>query len=311
MAPEQLRHEPLDRRTDVYAAAVVLWEALAGHRLFAGDNPAGIVHDIVNARVPPPSAVAPDVPRGLDAVVLRGIERDPSRRFQTALEMARALEEATGMATPAEVAECVLAIADDHLKHRAERIAGIEGAPEESLDVGTGPGMHLTSPDGRRLRADVPTVIITKNDRGEAELTQWDGPPSALEATGSSAYASDAALKTRASRRSTGIAVVAGAAVALAVASGAVYRGVASRFPTSRPTVVESMPPAATATPTSTPVSSSASTSTPAATTAVPSAAPRTPRHLAPPGAHFVKTRPPKPPAPSDSPLEHVLDVRE
>src|SRR5262249_52448006 len=66
MAPEQLRGEPVDRRVDVFAAAVVLWELLAGRRLFDGDAPSVYAQRMVGEAVPSLRTLAPAVPRVLE-----------------------------------------------------------------------------------------------------------------------------------------------------------------------------------------------------------------------------------------------------
>src|SRR5882724_7145805 len=91
MAPEQLARDPLDRRADVYAASIVLWELLTGERLFHADDEISTFRKAMETIAPPPSSVSPRVPAALDAVVLRGLTRDRSQRFSTAREMAQAL----------------------------------------------------------------------------------------------------------------------------------------------------------------------------------------------------------------------------
>src|SRR5262249_16430490 len=57
MAPEQLLSEPVDRRADLYAMGIVLWEGLTGTRLFNSEDAQAIVHRVLHARVDPPSAL--------------------------------------------------------------------------------------------------------------------------------------------------------------------------------------------------------------------------------------------------------------
>jgi serine/threonine protein kinase len=83
MAPEQLRGGKVDRRTDVYAAAVVLWETLAGRRLFVSDSPAETMARVLEQPVEPPSTYAPGVPPALAHAVARRcarVTRDHRRR---------------------------------------------------------------------------------------------------------------------------------------------------------------------------------------------------------------------------------------
>jgi serine/threonine-protein kinase len=88
MAPEQVHGEHVSRLTDTYAAAIVFWELLTGERLFSGKSDAETIHKCLVARVQPPSRLVADVGAKLDAVVLRGLSRDPAARYPTARAMA-------------------------------------------------------------------------------------------------------------------------------------------------------------------------------------------------------------------------------
>ncbi len=127
MAPEQLSSVPLDRRADVFAASIVLWEMLTGGRLFQAPDPAAIVGRVLNGRIAPPSELAQGIPAQLDALVMHGLERDRDRRFATAADMARAIESlGIPIARTIEVGTWVNRIAGDTLKKRARRLAEIE-----------------------------------------------------------------------------------------------------------------------------------------------------------------------------------------
>jgi serine/threonine-protein kinase len=125
MAPEQLRGT-VSRRSDIFSASIVLWEALAGTRLFQGDDEGAIIDRLMLAPIPSPRSVSPSVSSALEAVVMRGLERDPDKRFQTAREMAVALERECELATPIEVGAWVERVAGATLAQRAERVASIE-----------------------------------------------------------------------------------------------------------------------------------------------------------------------------------------
>jgi serine/threonine-protein kinase len=126
MAPEQLLSESVDRRADVYSAAVVLWEAVTGQRLFDGDNQGRVVRKILDEEVPAPSSIVPGLPKALDEAVLRGLEKDARRRFQTAREFASALERCMPTASLTEVGEWVESLGGAALGDRARRIKEIE-----------------------------------------------------------------------------------------------------------------------------------------------------------------------------------------
>jgi serine/threonine-protein kinase len=132
MAPEQFSGIA-SRSTDIYAASVVLWETLVGRRLFRAQTEAATMRMILDGNVEPPSAHVAGLSPELDAIVLKGLARDPADRFATAREMARALEKCGQIATPSEVAEFVEAIAGELLSERARHVAAIE-ASELALD---------------------------------------------------------------------------------------------------------------------------------------------------------------------------------
>ena len=133
MAPEQVRGKPATRQTDVYAVAVVLWEALTGKRLFQDDNDAALMQRVLDGDVPPPSSLVAEVPAAFDALVLRGLDREPSRRFATAREMAAAIESLAPLAIPVQVGEWVDVTAGPAIASQAARVAEIESASDASV----------------------------------------------------------------------------------------------------------------------------------------------------------------------------------
>ena len=133
MAPEQLLGEPLTRRTDIFSAAVVLWECLAGQRLFESDSQSALLARARMQKVDPPSEFSPEVPPQLDEIVLKGLMLQQSARWSTAREMALALEEAIPPATPAQVGEWVEQVAARALQERQTRIHEIESAGADSI----------------------------------------------------------------------------------------------------------------------------------------------------------------------------------
>jgi serine/threonine-protein kinase len=125
MAPEQLRGQ-VTRRTDVFAASVVLWEALTGVRLFQGEDEGDVIDKLMFREIPSPRQYSQLVSPELESVVMRGLERDPDRRFASARDMAIALENQAALATPIEVGAWVERVAGVTLMLRAERVAAIE-----------------------------------------------------------------------------------------------------------------------------------------------------------------------------------------
>jgi serine/threonine-protein kinase len=156
LAPEQILNggKVVDRRTDVYGASLVLWESLTGLRLFDGESPTVTLSRVLTEDVPRPSTIVSALPQELDEIVMRGLNREPERRFATALEMARALRSACGSLLPFEIAEWLQQAAADSLARQAAQVARIETlAPDVSLEETIEPGpdsvrtsMSLTPP---------------------------------------------------------------------------------------------------------------------------------------------------------------------
>jgi serine/threonine-protein kinase len=92
MSPEQAMGGPIDHRADIFAMGIVLWEMLTRERLMTGESAANTLHRLMNVPIRRPTAIVPSIPPPLDDIVMRALEKDPSRRFQTAAEMRDALE---------------------------------------------------------------------------------------------------------------------------------------------------------------------------------------------------------------------------
>jgi serine/threonine-protein kinase len=101
LAPEQARGSAgalLDRRADIFALGVVLWELLTLKRLFRRDSPAETLEALLHGAVPLPSAERPGLTTDFDAIVLKALARDASDRYDTARDLGRDLGKAIGKA---------------------------------------------------------------------------------------------------------------------------------------------------------------------------------------------------------------------
>ncbi|WP_286303155.1 Stk1 family PASTA domain-containing Ser/Thr kinase [Microbacterium suwonense] len=99
-SPEQAKGESVDSRTDLYSAGVVLYEMLTARQPFRGDSPVAVAYQHVSETPTPPSEVNEELPRSLDAIVLRALAKDPYQRFPDAGSFRAALQEATSGAAP-------------------------------------------------------------------------------------------------------------------------------------------------------------------------------------------------------------------
>jgi len=143
LAPEQLRGETVDRRCDVYALGVVMYELLTHRKAFDGKSLSEIVHAVEHVAPPAPHEVRAEVPLALSNITMRAIAHDPAQRYRSARQMSQALRE--------------------WLETEAE-IGGEEGAPRKNrrrmlvgtLLVGTAiggvAGWLLMAQDAERVR---------------------------------------------------------------------------------------------------------------------------------------------------------------
>lgn len=93
LAPETLDRRDVDHRADVFSLGIVLHELLTLQPLFEGDNHQITFYRVLNMEIPPPSQTRPDVPPALDAIVMKALQRDRAKRYQSAQDMARELDE--------------------------------------------------------------------------------------------------------------------------------------------------------------------------------------------------------------------------
>jgi serine/threonine-protein kinase len=146
MAPEQLRGLPVSPRSDLYSAAVTLWELLAGRRMFTADNEAELVLQAVAGAVPPLAELRPELPRALGEVLARALHPDARQRPEDAAAFAEALEAAGPLASAREVSRWVERWAGESLAARAalvqriEQQAGLPPSQPPPRRVGAAPG---------------------------------------------------------------------------------------------------------------------------------------------------------------------------
>ncbi|MCC7542641.1 MAG: serine/threonine protein kinase, partial [Deltaproteobacteria bacterium] len=182
MSPEQCRARRLDRRSDVFALGVVLWELLAAKRLFVRDSEFESMQAIVSGEHLLPSAVRTELPPALDAVVSKALQKDASDRFQTAEELRVALlaaAEEAGLKSSRDAVGAALAeLLGDRIEQRSRALREAAERNTDAIDRGA---LHaaLVGPDsseqrsgsksftGRSVRAsdDGATVVQRRSSR--------------------------------------------------------------------------------------------------------------------------------------------------
>ncbi len=238
MAPEQVLGDA-DRRSDVFSMGIVLWEALAGRKLYTGEMVA-VLHRVLHEPVPRLSSARPDVDPRLDAIVARALEKDPAARFQTAQEMRDALEGFLAQAGPPVRSEDVgrwlqAAFAEDRERTRRRLQAATEGRPFAEDVVDDLPALPTLPPPPRSSSPSLPPP-------------PFEGASPLFEAASTSGSQLGVLVRTGSTRRAR---APSGRALLGLGALAAVAAGVALAFVTARPgldrSVVATRPPAAPA----------------------------------------------------------------
>lgn len=161
LAPERIDKRRLCTvQSDVFSMAVVLWECIAGRRLFRGDEAIETLQEVVSAPIPSLRRIGAPISQALDDTILRGLSRDLETRFKSAAEFADALERASGgrpnIATPAEVACLIEALFGERLRVRH---ASIREALDDGDDV-----EELLEVSGLNKRP-MPTAAMRERER--------------------------------------------------------------------------------------------------------------------------------------------------
>ena len=116
MATEQLLGQAVDARTDIYSAGAVLYELCTGQPPFGQRLLPALVHEILHVSPIPPSRVRPGISPRLETIILRCLEKDPAKRFQTAKELGEGLQEL--------VPDSVMGVFDHRSMRRYATLAG-------------------------------------------------------------------------------------------------------------------------------------------------------------------------------------------
>jgi serine/threonine-protein kinase len=174
MAPEQLIGQSVDRRADVFAAGVVLWEALAGRRLFAAGSSAETMYRVLENAVPKLSDFVPGLPAALVDAVVVATAKEPAKRFSTALDFARELEKSVTLVPNHVVGQWVRETAGPGLEQKRARVRAIEAAelPADGAALVPPPARskmkaapYVPAAPDEVTRAESPVTIATRADR--------------------------------------------------------------------------------------------------------------------------------------------------
>lgn len=164
LSPEQIRGDAIDGRSDVFSLGVCFWEMLTGRRLFFDKSELNTMKNVMDRPVMPPSMQRPELPTPLDFIAVRALERDSSRRYRSAKEMADELE--TYLADAHFAAGAVPRLLDD--------LFGVDaGAFDAQVDEASSwADLPASQPAEPNKSHTVPPILVDATDAKKARAPQ-------------------------------------------------------------------------------------------------------------------------------------------
>ncbi|HSK02845.1 MAG TPA: serine/threonine-protein kinase, partial [Kofleriaceae bacterium] len=182
MAPEQLRGEPVDRRTDVFAAGIVLWELFARRHLFKRETDFLTFQAITTDPIPEVAELRPDVPPALSDAIARALSRDREDRFPTARALGEALAQAVqpigGPWSAAQIADEIARAFEARMRDQQALIRVVREGGVLDLDDDLGPGIG----HGTAMVTTPVSMISARSAPGLADLAATVAEPTSAAA---------------------------------------------------------------------------------------------------------------------------------
>jgi serine/threonine protein kinase len=181
MSPEQIRGMPLDARTDVFSAGIILHEMLTTEKLFRGDTEFALMEKVRKAEVPPPSGFNRRVTPELDAISLKALARDVADRYQTAAQLAADLDAliAGYRFDPKELRQFMRQLfRKEYAKEQEEILTALEAQPGFSSYVHRQPTAQLETPTEPRIEVSEvieasEEILINPEEGGDKPRGFW------------------------------------------------------------------------------------------------------------------------------------------
>ncbi len=194
MSPEQCLGHPVDKRSDIFALGIVLYELCTGKRLFKHESELMILEMITKRRITPPREVAPNIAPALEAIILKALEKDVEQRYQTAQEMQIALEDylrsERRISTNADLSSFMRELFGDKIdeKRRLVELASrdelIEAKLREDQPEGAGGTDANIDPSRRRVVYGRPSDVRVSGVAGHPQFSMPGQPVPGMTANG-------------------------------------------------------------------------------------------------------------------------------
>jgi serine/threonine protein kinase len=139
MSPEQCQGKPVDRRSDIFSVGVALYEWLTGFKLFTGESEVVVMRSITEGKIYAPSYFKADIPEPVEAILMKALEKDRERRYQTAAEMRAAIDSFLSTyeftPTPLHLSNFLRQIFHDELHAEQDRLVARTSGPEQVVEM--------------------------------------------------------------------------------------------------------------------------------------------------------------------------------
>jgi serine/threonine-protein kinase len=294
MPPEQIIADEVDRRADVYAAGVVMWELLVGRRLFDAQHEGAVLQQVLNGARTSPAQENPRVPKAIDQVCMKALSVDPADRFPSAIVYAEEVEEASRAAGLRVASGQRVATFVRGFETNASKIA----EARKSLP-GTLPTLDLGGAGGPTSRAAAGSA---ETPASQTSVPDQNAQGVMIQASAAQVLSSQSAAFMAPQLQQSRRGLVMGLGVGLLVGIAAVVVAITKPWAEPAPSIPVTAPPPPAATPTPEPVATETvtSSSTESATSSATASASADEEPDPPPATRPGIRRPPpprKPPA--------------
>jgi serine/threonine-protein kinase len=156
MSPEQCLGKPVDRRSDIFSVGVALYEWLTGFKLFTGESEVVVMRSITEGKIYAPSYFKADIPEPVEAILMKALDKDRERRYQTAAEMRAAIDAFLSTyeftPTPLHLSNFLRQIFHDELQAEQDRLVAKTSGPKKVVEM-----EELTPEPSSPLREERPS----------------------------------------------------------------------------------------------------------------------------------------------------------
>jgi serine/threonine-protein kinase len=191
MSPEQAEHREVDRRADIFALGIILYELTTWHRLFRAETESETVAKVCQCEIVPPSVFVDDYPPQLETIVLRALRKDPDLRYQTAQELSQDLEQfivSCGAPVPQSVVgELMASLFSERMQEKQAMISACADLPEipdlQEPQTGSSLSLEAVGPRRRGRLVVIALVVALVLGGGVAGYLMWRKPPVQVKVT--------------------------------------------------------------------------------------------------------------------------------